>query len=47
MCAVAAGRGENVRILLDAGADGNAVNEYRESVVHMTKGNEAVSENES
>lgn len=46
MCAVAAGREENVRLLLDAGADVNAVNEYKESVIHMTKGGATVSEND-
>ena len=45
MCAVAAGREENVRLLLDAGADVTAVNEYKESVIHMTKGGATVSEN--
>mgnify|MGYP001656089063 CR=1 FL=1 len=37
MCAVAAGRVENTRLLLQAGADVNRVNEYQETVVHMTK----------
>lgn len=37
MCAVAAGREENVRLLLQAGADVNLVNEYQETVLHMTK----------
>lgn len=37
MCAVAAGRVENTRLLLQAGADVNMVNEYQETVIHMTK----------
>lgn len=37
MCAVSAGRIDNVVLLLDAGADVNLENENKETVLHMTR----------
>lgn len=37
MCAVASGRIENVRLLLEAGADVNCEDDNGETVLHMTK----------
>ena len=37
MCAVSAGRTENVSLLLQAGADPNIENENKETVLHMTR----------
>lgn len=38
MCAVSAGRKQNVVLLLEAGANVNLENENKETVLHMTKG---------
>lgn len=37
MCAVSAGRKQNVVLLLEAGANVNLENENKETVLHMTK----------
>ena len=37
MCAVASGRFENVKLLLEANADVNAADENGETVIHKTK----------
>ena len=37
MCAVSAGRKQNVILLLEAGANVNLENENKETVLHMTK----------